>query len=70
MITRPEQLIFVPDAQGHAQVVNKQFIGAGYRVVVETIAGMLMIDAPLTSDFNIGDRGQIQLQQAAWLVKN
>jgi iron(III) transport system ATP-binding protein len=70
VMVRPEQLEFLPEVNGLARIISKQFMGADYRLVVESPVGALMVDAPLSLQVNAGDKGTIRLLEPAWAVKN
>ena len=70
VVTRPEQLEFTANSQGKARIVSKQFLGAKYRLLVETSIGILLIDAPLDDVNAIDMIGNITLKNKAWFIQD
>jgi len=68
VVLRPESLAFTPAASGQARVMSKQFYGAGYRLVVDTPVGLLLVNAPFATQYQIGDVGNLELKQDAWFI--
>jgi ABC-type Fe3+/spermidine/putrescine transport system ATPase subunit len=70
VVLRPESLEFSPTTSGQARVVSKQFYGAGYRLVVDTPVGLLLVNAPFALHYQIGDVGNLTLKQDAWFISS
>lgn len=71
VMVRPEQIEFVPDSAGQSRIISKQFMGAHYRLITESPAGTLMIDAPFSLTAGEGEVGNINLKHPlAWFINH